>query len=52
MRRFLNLRGLILWGLPLKKVGYLKPLRLLVKKRVGYVRPLRVEARIGRKGKD
>jgi len=30
-------------------VGYVRPLRLLVKKRVGYVRPLRMEPR-GRQG--
>jgi hypothetical protein len=27
----------------LARVGYVRPLRLLVKKRVGYVRPLRME---------
>jgi hypothetical protein len=28
----------------LVKVGYVKPLRLLVRRRVGYVRPLRMGA--------
>jgi hypothetical protein len=28
----------------LVRVGYVKPLRLLVRKRVGYVRPLRMGA--------
>jgi hypothetical protein len=28
----------------LVKVGYVRPLRLLVRKRVGYVRPLRMGA--------
>lgn len=31
------------------RVGYVKPLRLLVKKRVGYVKPLRMEIH-GRQG--
>jgi hypothetical protein len=29
----------------LKRVGYVKPLRLVVRKRVGYVRPLRLSLR-------
>jgi hypothetical protein len=33
----------------LARVGYVKPLRLLVKKRVGYVKPLRMEIH-GRQG--
>jgi hypothetical protein len=33
----------------LVRVGYVKPLRLLVKKRVGYVKPLRMEIH-GRQG--
>jgi len=28
----------------LARIGYIKPLRLLVKKRVGYIKPLRMKA--------
>jgi len=32
-----------------KRVGYVKPLRLVVRKRVGYIRPLRLVKKYGRK---
>jgi len=38
--------------LGLKRVGYIKPLRLIVKKRVGYIKPLRLVFRYRCKGKD
>ena len=33
----------------MKRVGYVKPLRLVVRKRVGYIRPLRLVKKYGRK---
>jgi len=36
----------------LVRVGYLKPLRLTVRKRVGYLKPLRLVLKHGRKGED
>jgi hypothetical protein len=44
-----NPRPLTIRDASLARVGYVRPLRLLVKKRVGYVRPLRMEPR-GRQG--
>ncbi len=33
-----------------KRVGYLKPLRLVVRKRVGYLKPLRLVSKYGSEG--
>jgi len=35
----------------LKRVGYLKPLRLIARKRVGYLKPLRLVSKYGSEGK-
>ena len=36
----------------MRRVGYIKPLRLLVRKRVGYLKPLRLVMGHGREGED
>jgi len=36
----------------LKRISYLKPLRLLARKRIGYLKPLRLMATHRRKGED
>ena len=36
----------------MKRISYLKPLRLLARKRIGYLKPLRLVATHGRKGED
>ena len=35
----------------MKRVGYLKPLRLIARKRVGYLKPLRLVSKYGSEGK-
>ena len=35
-----------------KRVGYLKPLRLIIRKRVGYLKPLRLVSRYGGKSEN
>lgn len=37
-------------GVGVKRVGYVKPLRLEVRKRIGYVKPLRLVVPGGRQG--
>ena len=36
----------------MKRISYLKPLRLLARKRIGYLKPLRLMATHRRKGED
>ena len=36
----------------MKRISYLKPLRLLARKRIGYLKPHRLMVTHGRKGED
>ncbi|RLF21897.1 MAG: hypothetical protein DRN15_10410 [Thermoprotei archaeon] len=44
-----NENNIYLEELAMKRVGYIRPIRLMVRKRVGYIRPLRLVKKYGRK---